>query len=991
LDYPSARRGKHLNSKDRIGVVFSVQAGDELGLSRMLPMVCLKRSRFALMLLPALSAADAWGAAGWDCQRGKDGKEWVCVAGKPKAGEPAKAGTGTPEPSTETAKPEQPKEPEAPLAPSRHIEPGVEVARPAPSQPQVEEKAKRVEGTAPSGEAQPRRAAEPKQRGWNCRPGAEKQWNCALVGPDTGGLPHVVGEGGKTTTDWAKSATITPEDEQRFHSIMTHLPANPWDYFCKIQGKSEWTPPKQFLMTPADRLARESAPLEIYSDQAELIHEELANFKGTAELTRADQKLWGDFVSHNSEAETLNAQGSVIYQEKGLSFASDTAFLKLKTDEGVLRNSQFVIGTVPGRGTSRLTRIDSKTLSRYETVTYTTCPPGNQDWLLHASKAKINKESGVGSVENAWLEFKGVPFLYTPYMSFPVDDRRKSGFLTPSFGNTKASGFNLMQPYYLNLAPNYDLTLNPRYLTSRGPNLGADFRYLTDWTKGRMLVEYMPNDSVLNKSRGQVGVINYTKFADNFTAHVDAHYVSDSTYLNQVSSILNINDKRNIRSYGTLNYSGENYSVSALGDYYQSLDPTILTAPYWRMPQLLLNYGRNVADTGLQFQGYSELVNFQNNSSDPITGKPKVTAQRLNLRPRLSYPISGPPGFVIPSLALEHTQYWLQNPAPGVSNSLSRTAPIFSTDAGMYFAREFELFKTPVQQTIEPRLYYLYVPTINQRDIPIFDSSEYDFNFSQLFRENRFAGSDRRADANQVTTALTSRFIDQESGLERLRLSAGSIFYFKNRDVQLVSPAGAPLTPQQLTAQQIANQRSTSATSNLVAEAASWLSDDWLLRATGQWNPSTNQIDRDQISLQYNNKANNLLNLAYRYRRPSTATINQAPIDQTDVSFRLPITQGWHILGQWQYLLNDQKTSQTFFGVERETCCWRFSLVGIRYLNNLTTSATNPTVTYNDGIYFQFELKGLSTFGSQVDDLMYQSVPGYRRQNELLGTYADDL
>jgi LPS-assembly protein len=283
------------------------------------------------------------------------------------------------------------------------------------------------------------------------------------------------------------------------------------------------------------------------------------------------------------------------------------------------------------------------------------------------------------------------------------------------------------------------------------------------------------------------------------------------------------------------------------------------------------------------------------------------------------------------------------------------------------------------------------VPTINQRDIPIFDSSEYDFNFSQLFRENRFAGSDRRADANQLTTALTSRFIDQESGLERLRLSAGSIFYFKNRDVQLVSPAGAPLTPQQLTAQQIANQRSTSATSNLVAEAASWLSDDWLLRATGQWNPSTNQIDRDQISLQYNNKANNLLNLAYRYRRPSTATINQAPIDQTDVSFRLPITQGWHILGQWQYLLNDQKTSQTFFGVERETCCWRFSLVAIRYLNNLTTSATNPTVTYNDGIYFQFELKGLSTFGSQVDDLMYQSVPGYRRQNELLGTYADDL
>jgi LPS-assembly protein len=934
-------------------------------------MVYPKPGRFALIPLLTLGASHVWAAAaGWDCQRSKDGKEWVCVAGKPGTGEPAT----TQAPPVETAKPEQPKELEAPK-PSRQPEP--EIAAPTPGEePEVGRKIepKRVAQTAPTGEAQAGAVAQARQRGWTCRPGAGKEWDCVLVGEDPRGIPRVVGKG--ETVDWAKATTITGEDEQRFQNIMARLPENPWTYFCKVQSRTEWTPPAHFLMTPADKLARENAPLDIHSDSAELIHEELANFKGSAEISRADQKLWGDFVTHNTEADTLNAQGSVMYREKGLAFASDTAFLKLKTDEGVLRNSQFIVETVPGRGTSRVTHIDSKTLSRYETVTYTTCPPGDQDWLLHASKAKINKETGVGSAENAWLEFKGVPFLYTPYMSFPVDDRRKSGLLAPSFGNSKTGGFNLVQPYYFNLAPNYDLTVNPRYLTSRGVNLGADFRYMTDWTRGRMLVEYMPDDTKLNKSRGQVGFVNYSTFADNLTGHVDAHYVSDSTYLNEVGSILSINDKRNIRSYGQLNYFGDNYSLSARGDYYQTLDPTISARnrPYWRMPQLIFNYGREIANTGLRFNGYSELVNFQNDTTIQVieqgqaTDRPKVTAQRLNLRPRLSYPISGPAGFVIPSVALEHTQYWMENPLPGVSDSQSRTAPIFSTDAGMYFDREFELFNTPLQQTLEPRLYYLYVPTINQEKIPIFDSSEYDFNFSQLFRENRFAGADRRGDANQVTAALTSRFIDQESGLERLRLSAGSVFYFKDREVTLLN------TPPE-----------TRSTSNLIAEVSSWLSDDWLFRATGQYNPSTNQVDRNQVALQYNNRANNLLNLAYRYRRPSTANINQAPIDQTDISFRLPIAAGWHLLGQWQYLLNDSKTSQTFFGIERETCCWRFSVVGIRYLNNLTTSARDPEVTYNNGIFFQFELKGLTTFGTQVDDLLYRTVPGFRRPDEIIG------
>lgn len=928
---------------------------------------------FALTALLMIGIAHAWAAANWDCQRSKDGKEWVCVAAKPGGGEAAKSEP----PRVETAKPEQPKEPEATPQPAMPTEAKPESVVPA-GRPEGGRRMepKRVARRAPTREDQPKAVAQAKQRGWNCRPGADREWDCVLVGENPKGLPHVVGTG--ETVDWAKSATFTPEDEQRFQSILARLPESPWTSFCKLQDRIQWIPPAHFVMTPADKFARENTPMEIHSDTAELVHGELANFTGSAELTRADQKLWGDFVNHNTEADTVNARGRVIYEEKGLAFASDTAFLKMKTNEGVLRNSQFIVETAPGRGTSRIVHIDSNTLSRYEAMTYTTCPPGEADWLLHASKAKINKETGVGSAENAWLEFKGVPFLYTPYMSFPIDKRRKSGLLTPTFGNNKTGGFNLLQPYYLNLAPNYDLTLNPRYLTSRGPNLGADFRYLTDWTRGEMLVEYMPQDLILKKSRGQFGFTNNTKFTDNLTAQVDAHYISDNTYLNQIGSLLHINASNFIRSYGQLNYFGKNYSVTALGDYYQNLNPA-LAPPYWRMPDVIFNYGSNVAGTGLKFQGYGEAVDFQNNSIDPVTGQPKVTAQRLNLRPRLSYPIGGPPGYVIPSFTLEHTQYWLQNPLPGVSNNISRTAPIFSTDAGMYFERELQLFKTPMQQTLEPRLFYLYVPTINQQNIPIFDSSQYDFNYSQLFRENLFAGADRRADGNQVTTALTSRLIDQETGLERLKVSAGTIFYFQNRNV-LLNPL--LLTPQQLEFQL---QKNRARTSNLIAEVSSAITDNWSFFGTSQYDPTMNQIDRNQIGLQYDNKANHLLNLSYRYRNPLTANSNQAAIDQTDVSFRLPVATGWNILGQWQYLLSDKKTSQSFFGIERETCCWRFSVVAIRYLNNITTSAQQPNVPYNDGIFFQAELKGLTQFGRQVDNLMYRTVPGFRKPNEIVG------
>ncbi|MDD5033698.1 MAG: hypothetical protein PHE55_02985, partial [Methylococcaceae bacterium] len=353
-------------------------------------MIRLQRKQFVLSVALAMGVDGAMAAAGWDCQRGADGKEWVCASGKSKPSKKADDGEisepkpdskqARPETSAPAVKPEPVEEPVRQAEPSRPVarqaEPPAkaELARPV-REPSSDTLATAKQADKKKTEAQPvqKEAAREKERtGWNCRPGESEQWDCSLIGPDPRGEAHVVSEGGRVTADWAHSTTMTREDEQRFSSIMAHLPSNPWATSC-AWNKTEYTPSSEFLLTPADENLRSHSPIEIHSDRAEMIHGEASNYLGSAELIRGDQKLFGNSVSHNKESGALNAQGNVIYMEKGLAFSSDISLMKLKSDEVVLRNSQFILETVPSRGVARVVHIDDKYKSRYETATYTTC------------------------------------------------------------------------------------------------------------------------------------------------------------------------------------------------------------------------------------------------------------------------------------------------------------------------------------------------------------------------------------------------------------------------------------------------------------------------------------------------------------------------------------------------------------------------------------------------------------------------------------------
>ncbi|HLF98535.1 MAG TPA: LPS assembly protein LptD [Methylococcaceae bacterium] len=887
-----------------------------------------------LMLLPAAQAATRH----WDCQQ-VDGK-YVCNVQKPVAA------TGETEAATKPPASESADKTSAP-------------------EEQAEESA---------GEASPENVS-PGRKGWSCAAGSGKKgWNCALSGPDPRRKPlpskpsEAVAEGRAAASG---ASTITGADELRFRSMMSVLPNDPWGMNCAA--------PPPGADDGISREERESIPMDITSDYAEMVDNEISTFVGSVDMQRADQRLLGDFVSHDKVSNTLHAKGNVIYRENDTTIGSDSAFLKLDSGVGTLRNSQFIFEKMPSRGTARVSHFDSKTFSRYESVTYTSCRPGNQDWLLHASTLKIDKETGRGAARHAWLEFKGVPFLYTPYLSFPIDNRRMSGFLTPSFSTASRTGFSLTAPYYWNIAPNYDATFYPRYMTKRGPLLGAEFRYLTEMSKGSVQGEIVPNDFERDQMRGSFQFTDRTTFTPNLSSNLRLDYVSDNNYVYELGNTLDFSNKVYLHSFGNLNFIDKfndlTVSSTAYVSNYQVLDETIPDSqkPYRQLPQVNLNLSHPLGLANGVASVSNEYVYWDH--SDNVTGS------RVNIKPRLTFPWETTWGFLKPSLSVQHTQYWLSNldkqPAGfDFASSVGRTTPIFSTDSGLFFERDTNWFGTPMSQTLEPRLFYLYVPHQDQEDIPVFAASPYDFTFYQLFRENRFTGVDRMGDANQVSVALTSRLIDQSTGKERFRGSIGKIFEIQAQRTELL--VGDVLTANNTALlgtqfSRSANAFNTIDQNDVIADFSAALTDTLTFNPLVIWNYQENHADRLQANLQYHDGRNRLLNLGYRHRRDL--------LELTDASARFPIVKDWYAVGRWQYSLLHDTTLDSFVGFEKESCCWRFSLLGRRWVNNLSG---DPAQSVNDsdvntGIFLQVELKGLTRFGDQVDRFLEKSISGYER------------
>ena len=693
---------------------------------------------------------------------------------------------------------------------------------------------------------------------------------------------------------------------------------------------------------------------------------------GHVALTRGDQFLGTDRLTSNNETGNYEATGSVRYQDSGIRLVAASADGNLDQDTHRLEDVRYQLISRRGNGGA-----ESAEMHDNEGVlhgsTYSTCPPGQRLWELRAKQIDINTDSGMGVAHDATLRVGKVPVLYVPWFTFPIDNRRRTGLLYPSIGSSGRNGFDWRQPIYFNLAPNYDLTLTPRYMSKRGLQLDTEFRYLLPHGRGDLQFSYLPSDKLTDRGRdGEIAdgipednrrAENRGMFRFNGTQDISDHWqarsslvwISDPRYLEDSSN--NINGftttflKSTIGLYGTGRYwqAGITADRPTLADY--TLTDRIL--PFGRLPRLFAEWEQPI---GKHFTAGvdAELVRFQHNDPALLPG-----GTRFDLKPYVSMPFEGDSWFATPTLAWRYTGYRLEDDLAaklGGNTSPSRSLPIASFDAGMYFDRDTTVRGHGFIQTLEPRIYYLYAPYRDQSDLPLFDTRAMTFSWGSLFRDNSFSGADRQTNANQMTIALSSRFLRQSDGFEKLALNLGQIRYFDPPRVQLRNETIVDRVQ-----------------SRWVADATYAVNDRWSMNGSYQWDPTDKRQYLASFNTRYLVGDAGVVNLGYRYRRNV--------LEQADVSFLYPINASWSLVGRYYYsFYRNQATGdepgllEGIAGVQWDSCCLAVRVVGRRYVQNRTGDMSNA-------IQFEVELKGLGSGGADTRSRLRRAILGFDRDD----------
>lgn len=697
--------------------------------------------------------------------------------------------------------------------------------------------------------------------------------------------------------------------------------------------------------------AVENPPTDIRARELRTVSGGISEFSGNVEMQQGDQRLTAEQLRYDKTTGQADATGNVMFQDtSGASFQTQETHINLESRLGYAGPSYFRLENAGARGDAERIDFEGPDHTRLTRARYTTCAPGQDSWFLKMRVLKLDTEEDIGTAYHASIDFQGLPIFYLPYLSFPISDQRKSGFLMPRIGQSSNRGLELETPYYFNLAPNYDYTLTPHYMSAHGLQWQNEFRYLTRHSEGEFDLEVLPHDRmdsmdnravVTPQHQGDNRVAATYKHKQTFnplwSGNVDLRGVSDKEYLDDFGDNLGITSQTHLPQNAQLDYRGPLWSFSARAADYQTIDRTIGPAdrPYARLPQLNLTLNRPVTPNHLNYYFESEAVNFERSVG--------VTGERLNLGPAMSLPLENSFGFVTPRFGVRHIAYNLSSTQ---DETPSLTRGVFSLDSGLIFERDSRWGERLYTQTLEPRLYYLYIPAKGQDGLPNFDTGLPDLSFSNLFRDNRFAGGDRIGDSNQITAALTTRFIDEKDGAERGRASIGRIYYLADRQVNL--PAGP----------------SGEANSDIVGEAAATLASHWHARTTAQWNRADDHIQKYNYYLQYNPAKNRIVNVGKRFSRND--------LEQADLSTEWPIAGRWTFRARSLYSLRDHRNVDSYTGMEYNACCWALRVVGTRRL--VVDTLHNNDASQIKSIMFELELTGLSKLGHVPDSPLRESV-----------------
>ncbi len=675
--------------------------------------------------------------------------------------------------------------------------------------------------------------------------------------------------------------------------------------------------------------------------------------EGHAELRRDGGVVKGDKLTYDQDSDEAHVVGNARLSRNGTLAVGPEARLRVEANEGYMLSPDYYFQQTGGSGKAERIDFIDKDRSVIKRASYTTCSPDNADWYFSANQIDLDSDRQVGTAHGGVLHFFDVPIMAAPAFSFPLNDERRSGVLAPLFGYSTGSGADITVPYYFNIAPNRDLTLFPRVMTSRGVQLGGDYRYLSESYSGRLRAEFMPDDQKAKRDRWAYSFQHNQSIAKGLNAYVNLNRVSDDKYPDDMTRSVSQSTLRQYTQEGGVSYNWQDFTVLARVQKFQTLAPS--QPSYERVPQLNGRYIRYDLG-GFDVQVEADYTRFR----IPLTtsGTKQPQGERMFIQPSISYPIVRPGWYVTPKVMFNAAQYQMEpaSNTPGSPNSLTRALPTISLDSGMTFDRQApgvsRLFGVNYMQTLEPRLFYVYTPFKDQSQFPLFDTVQSDFGYGQIFSENPFTGYDRIADNNKLTAGLTTRLIEADTGIERFRGTIAQRYDFTGQRVQLNGTL----------------KDAKSGYSDLLAATTIQVFKGYYVDAGIQYNPETSRVMYSNIALAFRPEARKLFNVGYRYRRPTSVTDNTA-IDQFELSGQWPITRRVYGVGRFAFDMNASQLVDALAGFEYAADCWVGRFVYQRF--------RNTSQGYTGRVFFQVEFSGLSKIGSNPLDMLRLNVPGY--------------
>jgi LPS-assembly protein len=714
--------------------------------------------------------------------------------------------------------------------------------------------------------------------------------------------------------------------------------------------------------------------IEIEGDSLETLLDRKMKAKGNAILKKGNKTIKAEVIEYDEVSEKLITTGNTNIDLESMSLRGSKLTLKLSDETGSMEDASFnfkrgdkeeksVIknGSVitkrsyDFRGDAKAIFFEGENKKRLQSGRVTTCEADSDDWYLKSSNMEVNTKTDRVNASNAVVEFKGLPVLYTPYINFSLNKNRKSGFLATTVGTTTKSGFDLQIPYYFNISPNMDATVTARYLGKRGPQADGEFRYLEENYSGKNQIQFMKHDEESGKdNRYLVKLEHQHKLNNGWSASYNYQKVSDDAYFSDLATMIQVTSVVNLPQRANINYAGDTWKFNALTEKYQTLT-NASNSPYQRLPQLDLSGRKDFDSYILDFKSQWAYFDRDEKFTSTYTDAQRITGSRLTLTPAITVPFTETYGYIKPKLSANVRSYNLNNSSIGNKDILT---PIVSVDSGMYFDRTVNLLNQNFTNTLEPRLFYVYIPYKDQSALPNFDTGLADLNMQTLFSENQFNGQDRINDANQLTASITSKFLDK-NGKERLSGIVAQRYYFEDRKI-----FGTDLDAKK-------------ANSDIFMGGTARLANSLNLDAMFQYDPTSSKFLRSTLSSRYNPEPGKMLNLSYRMI--DNVSDNTQDLKVFNAAGQWPLGNRFYSIGRYNYDIKTAQTIEVLGGIEYDGGCWV-----ARTIFDRISLPTSPQPNYT--FFVQLELNGLGTIGSDANKLnnfLYRNVPGVRNVNQI--------